>query len=123
MKKLILVAGFLLPGAALTVPAEELRDALPRITAHFEAVPYQFLKINADISIAYKHFKAKEGLASVVVLPGRTESIEKYMELVWDWRELPFDIFLMDHRGQGRSSRWHSIASTCSVPLGQSDWL
>lgn len=45
----------------------------------------------------------------IVILPGRTEPIEKYAELIYDLDQQEmagvFTFFLMDHRGQGSSDR------------------
>ena len=43
--------------------------------------------------------------AIVVVVPGRTECIEKYRELCWDLRSCNYDILVYDHLGQGKSHR------------------
>ncbi|MEP3276054.1 MAG: alpha/beta hydrolase [Stappiaceae bacterium] len=42
---------------------------------------------------------------TVTVLQGRTESIEKYFEVIRDLRERGFAVVTFDWRGQGRSSR------------------
>lgn len=42
---------------------------------------------------------------AIIILPGRTEPTKKYAELVYDLKDLPFDIFLLDPRGQGFSQR------------------
>lgn len=42
---------------------------------------------------------------AIVILPGRTEPIIKYAELTYDFRDLGMDFYLMNHRGQGESSR------------------
>lgn len=42
---------------------------------------------------------------SIVISQGRTESALKYKELAYDLNKQGYDIFLIDHRGQGFSSR------------------
>jgi lysophospholipase len=42
---------------------------------------------------------------TVVIVPGRTEFIEKYFEVVADLRRRGFAVAIMDLRGQGRSHR------------------
>ena len=44
-------------------------------------------------------------LGALVILPGRTEPFAKYLELVSDLSNKGYDLFLMDHRGQGLSCR------------------
>lgn len=41
----------------------------------------------------------------LVLVKGRTEFLSKYAELLYDLRDLPLSIYLLDHRGQGRSER------------------
>ncbi len=42
---------------------------------------------------------------TVIIIPGRTEFIEKYIEVINDIRNRGFTVFIMDHRGQGLSDR------------------
>ena len=51
------------------------------------------------VHITKKHSKA------IVITQGRTESALKYKELAFDLYNQGYDIFFIDHRGQGNSSR------------------
>ena len=42
---------------------------------------------------------------AIVICQGRNESVFKYKELAFDLHKQGYDIFLIDHRGQGLSSR------------------
>jgi lysophospholipase len=42
----------------------------------------------------------------VVISQGRNESVLKYKELAYDFHQQGYDIFLIDHRGQGFSERF-----------------
>lgn len=42
---------------------------------------------------------------AIVICQGRNESVFKYKELAFDLNKQGYDIFLIDHRGQGLSSR------------------
>lgn len=44
-------------------------------------------------------------LNAIVISQGRNESVLKYKELAFDLHKQGYDIFLIDHRGQGFSSR------------------
>ena len=59
------------------------------------------------VPIRYRTYRATGfSRGTIVVSPGRGESMAKYDELVFDWlRAGGFDIYLMDHRGQGFSGR------------------
>lgn len=49
--------------------------------------------------------KRNEGKGVVIVVSGRTEFLEKYLELCWDFRHTRQSFCLYDHYGQGKSGR------------------
>ncbi|MDR3506586.1 MAG: alpha/beta hydrolase [Caulobacteraceae bacterium] len=51
------------------------------------------------------YFPAAHPIGSVVVSPGRTEPIEKYVEVVGELVKRGFTVLIHDWRGQGHSSR------------------
>lgn len=58
------------------------------------------------VSLAYAHLAPDERRArAVVVSPGRTEFLDKYIELVFDLNQQGYACYLLDHRGQGGSDR------------------
>lgn len=60
-------------------------------------------KDNARIAV---HIFAKSREAgAIAILPGRADPAMLYAELVYDLRNSPYSIYLIDHRGQGNSSR------------------
>ncbi len=59
-----------------------------------------------QVSIHYAQFMQEEaGLHTIVVVPGRCESYLKYQELTFDLYRQGYNIFIIDHRGQGLSGR------------------
>ena len=42
---------------------------------------------------------------SLIIVPGRGESYLKYQEVIYNFHQLGFNIFIIDHRGQGFSQR------------------
>lgn len=62
-------------------------------------INHQGLKLN------YYSFTSARNTKTLVVLPGRTEPALKYAELVYDFRNLGFNIYVLDHQGQGASDR------------------
>jgi len=59
-----------------------------------------------EISIHYAQFmQEKSGFPTIVVVPGRCESYLKYQELTFDLYQQGYNIFIIDHRGQGLSGR------------------
>jgi len=55
--------------------------------------------------IRYAYKNGNTGQGTVIIVPGRTEFVEKYIELCWDLRERGFSICVYDHLGQGKSDR------------------
>jgi lysophospholipase len=57
------------------------------------------------VEIAYDIFHAPNEQGAVVVANGRTESFAHYGELIYDLNRRGYSLYLLDHRGQGYSSR------------------
>lgn len=58
------------------------------------------------LRLRYRMIRARRTSdAALVILPGRSEPAVKYAELAYDLSDLGFDIYLLDHRGQGASER------------------
>lgn len=57
------------------------------------------------VSIRYVHWRSSSHKKALVICSGRSESYVKYPEVAFDFYHLGYDIFLLDHRGQGLSGR------------------
>ena len=57
------------------------------------------------LKIAYKIFKVKHAKATIVISSGRTEGMVKYQELIYDLNQNNYNVYILDHRGQGYSQR------------------
>ncbi len=57
------------------------------------------------IQIAYKIFLQKKEKGAVVISSGRTESMVKYQEVIYDLGQKGYSVYIFDHRGQGFSDR------------------
>ena len=55
--------------------------------------------------LSYRIFPAEHEIGSIVISSGRTESHAKYAELMLDLHLAGYSVFIVDHRGQGFSSR------------------
>ncbi len=64
----------------------------------------QFRGVN-NITIAYASFCHEMHTKCLVISSGRSESYLKYEELIVELFQQGFDIFILDHRGQGLSER------------------
>ena len=58
-----------------------------------------------QIRINYATFIHDEVQESIVLVTGRTESYVKYQELAFDLYHQGYNVFIIDHRGQGLSQR------------------
>ena len=66
-----------------------------------------FIEIRKGLRIRFASWQSvlKERRGTVCILPGRTEFIEKYFEVVGELRRRGFAVAVLDWRGQGGSSR------------------
>ncbi|MBY0554954.1 alpha/beta fold hydrolase [bacterium] len=77
-----------------------------------ELVPYMqsryqknfFSGVN-QVPINYYFHKQANPDGVIVFSPGQSESSLKYAELLYDLRDLNYDVYIIDHRGQGESGR------------------
>ncbi|WP_057832586.1 alpha/beta fold hydrolase [Colwellia sp. TT2012] len=86
---------------------KNLRGKLPdEITSFWQqGLFHSFSGMNA-VSIHYAQFiQPQEQLPTIVIVPGRGESYLKYQELTFDLYQQGYNIFILDHRGQGLSGR------------------
>ncbi len=58
-----------------------------------------------DIRINYCQFNFSGFEKTLVIVPGRVESYLKYKELAYEFHQQQFNVFIVDHRGQGLSQR------------------
>jgi len=64
-----------------------------------------------DVTIFYRTFTKPDGGPAVVISNGRTESMIKYQEVIYDLYNNGYQVFILDHRGQGFSDREPDLAS------------
>ncbi len=101
---LVAVAGCVEPDAP-----DERSEAMRML--YDEALPY-YLAGEAGTfggvegaTIAYQAFRAPGRTSAIVLAPGRTEGSHTFMQLAYDLRDSGYDLYVIDHRGQGASSR------------------
>lgn len=72
-----------------------------------ETGPFGFLQANDGIRLRYGFWPGKGGAhrSAILVLGGRTEFMEKYLETIREINSRGFDAFSLDWRGQGLSDR------------------
>ena len=57
------------------------------------------------LTLRYRYFKVENAKASIVVLHGVTEFLQKYYEMAWYFLNSGYNVFLFDQRGHGYSGR------------------
>lgn len=58
-----------------------------------------------NITIEYAYFLKNKELPTIVISSGRCESYLKYKEVIYDLNKNDYNVFMIDHRGQGLSER------------------
>ncbi len=88
---------------ALTLPRESAEE-LSRIEA---ALAQRAISgtLAGDCPLAYTWYPAAHSRASVVVVHGYTEFMQKYQEFAWLCLQMGYSVFLYDQRGHGLSGR------------------
>ena len=57
------------------------------------------------LKIDYMYYQQPNAKAQLVVSSGRTETYLLYMEVLYDFVLQGYNVFILDHRGQGLSQR------------------
>lgn len=105
---LSVVLSFVLFGASdykFTTEQELPNRYSTTISKHFFKQKLHYFLTNDTIKIAYKMFHVQNSKATVVIASGRTESMVKYQELIYDLNQNGYSVYILDHRGQGYSGR------------------
>lgn len=58
-----------------------------------------------DVKIHYNYWLNANATASLLLVPGRIEAGHKYAEFIFDALASGYQVFVLDHRGQGASER------------------
>ena len=58
-----------------------------------------------NLKINYLAYKVKNPIGVIAMSPGQAEAALKYIEFIYDMKDAGYDIFVIDHRGQGTSDR------------------
>jgi len=88
------------PAEFVSPDGEDLPTGL-RARTKFYTVPVNGVKVRVMLTTAAKD----EPRGTIILYPGRTEFIEKYLETAEDFIARGFTVLIMDPRGQGLSAR------------------
>lgn len=64
-----------------------------------------FILGKKNLKLYYEKFIVKNSKASIVICNGFGEYTEKYYELIYYFMKADYSVFIIEHRGQGRSQR------------------
>ncbi|MFA6238646.1 MAG: alpha/beta fold hydrolase [Bacteriovorax sp.] len=117
MKSLLvsIVASFLLTTNVFAISETDYQKNFQEKIIPFLSTMHEGSFSGADkVSIHYRTLIRQKADNCLVILPGRTEPLEKYAEVVYDLLQTDagknLNFYLMDHRGQGSSGRMKSPA-------------
>ncbi|QOL27231.1 alpha/beta fold hydrolase [Thalassotalea sp. LPB0316] len=84
---------------------QTFKQTLPSIQQFWQQGQFSSFQGVDDIRINYAIFSQAKNHQCLVIVPGRTEGYLKYQELAYDLVNQGFNLFIIDHRGQGVSQR------------------
>lgn len=102
----ILILSFFVLSHALAVPESEFTVLWPSaIVPHMESGKQDSFINSQGMNLNFYSFTKTENKKTLIILPGRSESAIKYAELIYDFKDLGLNIYIIDHQGQGFSDR------------------
>lgn len=85
---------------------EEYPEFIARVTPLIEEASISGSHESFDgLKLSYRYIKVENAKASVVILHGLTEFMQKYYEMAWYLLNSGYNVFLYDQRGHGLSGR------------------
>lgn len=81
------------------------RDWDTKVVPFFKTMSSGTFKNPQGLSLHYYYLLKPHARKTMVILPGRTEPTKKYAEWIYDLNSPDVNFFLLDHQGQGESSR------------------
>lgn len=102
-----IILSFLVARISFAVSEDKLgqiyfSEVIPVLTEHAKS---EVFIGKAGKNIHYYHYAVNNPKGVIVVSPGQSEPALKYAEFVYDLKDYGYDIFIIDHRGQGASER------------------
>lgn len=98
---------------ALSFPPLQQHESEATLTSHWQThlLPFwrqmqheQFIGV-AGVAIHYSYYLTPGATTAWVISSGRIETAIKYAELMYEMVQAGYSVFILDHRGQGRSGR------------------
>ena len=108
MKLLLSILLYTISVAALEyrlTQESELSKRHCEIESAFKQMHQGYFKSSDGLELYYLVSKVADERGSIVIVNGRTESLLKYKELIYDLNQNGYSVYTFDHRGQGLSER------------------
>jgi lysophospholipase len=79
-------------------------DIVENVKSHLKYIREKgHFKGENNLKIYYEKFKVKNEIGKIIISHGFTECIEKYTEIIYYFIKEGYSVFIMEHRGHGRS--------------------
>lgn len=106
MLKIFILISLYLTQLAQAIPERNFELNWQNEVAPYFALGQQRTFLNRQgLKLNYYSFTSHLNPKTLVILPGRTEPAVKYAELVYDLKNQGYNIYILDHQGQGASDR------------------
>lgn len=103
---ILILASLLISSITWAIPENELHTAWnDKALPYFQSMTTGQLKNAHGLKLKYFYKVTPGNERSIVIVPGRSEPAIKYAELIYDLKDSGFDFFILDHQGQGESTR------------------
>ncbi len=100
--------------AAFAIPERDYLSVWKRdVLGPLDSAPSQEFTNKQGKKVRFRIYHRGDGLPNIVISPGQSEPMKKYLELVHDLPEANF--YLIDHQGQGESERLLKDQQKCHV--------
>lgn len=80
-------------------------EGLQRLSRCWQTGQSGFFRGQQQCQLHFRYWLTPGATAALVIVPGRIESAHKYLEVVADALAAGYQVFVLDHRGQGLSDR------------------
>lgn len=112
MKNALIVLALLIVQGILCDPAWAINEEDYQTTFNTKVLPFfekngviGSLEGREGVTLRYRFYDRPSAKGAILISNGYTENMYQYAELAYDFYQLGYSVFLIDHRGQGASDR------------------
>ena len=104
--KIIAIFVFIFSSVAWAVPEAEIKTLWgSKLLPYYDSLKTGEFINDQGTLLRFRYRLSQHNKKTLVMLPGRTEAAKKFAEFLYDIRDQGFNIFILDHQGQGESAR------------------